>query len=425
VQSPTSVANKEEVKRRIENLEYSQGTFISLGLEKALDTIKLLDYSDKQIMLISDGLSFGDDDDDPIAVAKELRSYGIVTSTLYVGTDGTDEATINAKQLMNNIALNGSGNCFYIDPKTADAEVKLNDLVFGDIANDISATVIEKNTYVKVERKNEDVLDGIDSLSYISGYINNKKKASATTVLSVGYQKDLSGNLVETSTGAVPLYAYWSYGNGKVATFTSKFSGSWVKKWTSDGTAEKFFTNVLFANTPSEKINYPYTVEVTTDSGYSHVELTPGEVRSDGVATVKVTCANGNVYEQVLALADTLYSYDFASPDVGKYVIELTYSYGGYEYSSSTQFTISYLPEYDSFAAYDASVLHKMVDANGVVSEDGNLTIVNDENQVALRTVKLTIPLLITCVVLYAVDIIIRKLKWNDIKSLFVKVKKS
>ncbi len=73
---------------------------------------------------------------------------------------------------------------------------------------------------------------------------------------------------------------------------------------------------------------------------------------------------------------------------------------------------------------YEASVLYKMIGGNGKVSEAGNLVLENGENEVGTKTVRLTAPLLIACVVLFAVDIVIRKLKWNDIVSLFKKVNK-
>ena len=58
-----------------------------------------------------------------------------------------------------------------------------------------------------------------------------------------------------------------------------------------------------------------------------------------------------------------------------------------------------------------------------MVSEDGSITIENNENELSTYTLSLTVPLFIAAVVLFVVDIIIRKLKWNDIKSLFVKIK--
>jgi hypothetical protein len=37
----------------------------------------------------------------------------------------------------------------------------------------------------------------------------------------------------------------------------------------------------------------------------------------------------------------------------------------------------------------------------------------------------LTFPLMIACVVLFIADVIVRKLKWQDIKGLFVKIDKT
>ena len=65
-----------------------------------------------------------------------------------------------------------------------------------------------------------------------------------------------------------------------------------------------------------------------------------------------------------------------------------------------------------------------MVGGNGVVSEDGKLKIENDDRDVGTYVMSLTVPLLAVCAGLFVVDIIIRKLKWNDIKNLFVKVNK-
>jgi hypothetical protein len=43
----------------------------------------------------------------------------------------------------------------------------------------------------------------------------------------------------------------------------------------------------------------------------------------------------------------------------------------------------------------------------------------NNDKQVATYTIRFVAPLMIAAVALYVVDIIIRKLKWTDIKSFF------
>ena len=124
-----------------------------------------------------------------------------------------------------------------------------------------------------------------------------------------------------------------------------------------------------------------------------------------------------------MAFDSSVYSYRILTPTVGSYEVDITYSYAGMDYVSKHFITVSYLPEYDSFAIFEASGLNRII-GEGTVSEDGKLTLVNDEKEVGEYTFSLAVPLLIACVVLFAVDICVRKLKWSDIKSLFKKVNK-
>lgn len=59
-----------------------------------------------------------------------------------------------------------------------------------------------------------------------------------------------------------------------------------------------------------------------------------------------------------------------------------------------------------------------------MVSETGEIALENDEKEVGTYTFDLTVPLLTASVLLLVADIVVRKLKWNDIKSLFGKVGK-
>ena len=120
----------------------------------------------------------------------------------------------------------------------------------------------------------------------------------------------------------------------------------------------------------------------------------------------------------------SVYFHEFEASEIGKYSIRIAYSYANGNYETNADFVISYAPEYDSFTAFDASSLHRAIVGEGEVSLDGNLTIENDEKEIGVYTLELAPILLITAVSLYVVDIIVRKLKWNDIKSLFGRGKK-
>ncbi len=146
-------------------------------------------------------------------------------------------------------------------------------------------------------------------------------------------------------------------------------------------------------------------------------------MRIDAEVAVRVTMPDGQTIENNLAFASTGYFYTFALPQRGKYDIAIDYRYGQYEYTVLRSAHSSFTAEYNSFAVYDAGVLNRMVGTNGTVSLDGKLSLKNDESEVGTYTVSLTVPLLAAAVALFAVDIIVRKLKWEDIVSLFRKVK--
>ena len=416
-QRPVQVGlNREAIKQTINDISVTQGTFIGLGLSEALNWIRneSSNFTEMQLMLMSDGLNYTQETtNDARAIVKQLRAYGVVTSVLDVGR-GRDNSSVAvaAKELLNDLSKYGDGE-YYPVSQLEDVD----DVIFGDVADTVKETKIERFSWVDVKRRFDETLEGLDNLSYIAGFMNSSVKPSATTVLTTEYQ-NASGIGIE-----VPIYAYRTYGNGKVASFTSSISGDWLSAWEQSGIKSKFFKNVLSALTPNVKADYPYTVELAVDTGTASVTVTPAVIRAGAVASIEVTSPDGQTLNGNLVFESVAYGYTFSAQSVGRYDIAISYSYGGQTYTAHTGFTVSYLPEYDSFAVYDASGLHHAVGAEGTVSEDGNITIENDPNEVSSRTVTLTVPLLAICVALFAVDIIVRKLKGADIKSLFKKVK--
>lgn len=419
--------SRQDVLDTIDSLTVSQGTSIGSGLQAAFnimsgDTV----YGEKRVMLITDGLNFTEDNYDPEEIVQNMRDYGIYTSVLDVGRGGDAgaEAT-QARTLLNNIVTIGGGQ--YLDISSEDS---LESVIDTQLPSDVN-NPNGGRSYISVNRRVDEVLSGINQSelgsTFVMDYYYGLAKASATTVLTVDFS--LSSSNVQKA----PLYAYWNYGNGKVATFTSSVSDTqnWLSYW-SDELATTFISNMFETSVPSEKVDYPFLLDITTENGYAHVTLTPATVDMDVEATISVTCPDGSEIVGSMAFGSRTFDYQFVTSDVGTYSVEVTYDYGGggEDAASDKVFTVdrsvsvSYAPEYDSFALFDAAVLHKMVGSNGVVSEDGNLTIENEEGEAGVYNLPLAMPLLIAAVALFAIDIGVRKLKWDDIKSLFKKVNK-
>lgn len=419
-------SKREQVLEVIDGIETAQGTLLSGGMQMAYDKLNALNTFDKkQVMLITDGITFSESGatDDPVTIATKMWQDDIAVSVLDVArvmmSEKTEAQTI--KEMLESIASTGGGSYFY-----AERLSELEDVVFGEIADKETEAIIEQPSLITVKKRSDESLADMIDLNgrEVGGYVMSKGKSSATSVLTVAYQKD-SGKNVQ-----VPLYSYWNYGNGRVSTFTSSIGGTWLDSW---GALQKntFAQNVFSQCTPREKVDFPFRAELREENGYLAVEVTPAIVRSGVEAKITVVSpaeAEGGESETQsaqMAFSSSHYTYSFETSRLGKYEIAIDYMYpDGRSYRAAYTYTLSYLPEYDSFTPFDSTALHRMIGSDGTVSEDGYLRIENDESRIGKFVLDLRTPLLVACVVLFAADVIARKLKWEDIRSLFGKGKK-
>ena len=414
LQAPSKVGDcREEISEKLSDISFEQGTLVGLGLNKALDEMRKNtdNYSEMQVMLITDGLTYEgypQEDGkkyDPSVAVQAMRAYGIVTSVLSVG--GGNENL----EWLDTLAAQGRGKHFH-----ANDEKELELVMFEAVKKETQEPVTE-NSWITKNKPRDEVLDGVNlDDAYVSKFIISKSKSSATDVLTVGYK-------YQNVTVDVPFYSYWNYGNGKVSSYTANFAEINSMSGSSDMN-ENFFKNVMSTAVPSEKISCPYKVGTQRSGKTARVQITPAQLHANATARIEIVTPDGQTISDGFTFDSSAYYYEFATPDVGKYSISVSYAYGGNEYSCKTGFDVSYMPEYDEFTVYEASVLYKMVGGDGTVSEDGNLKIENDESEVETYVIRLTVPFLAVCAVLFVADIIIRKLKWNDVVSLFGKVKK-
>ena len=424
-----------DIYKAISSVTVRQGTVLSGALEmaKSIMTGEASDaYGDKQLMVITDGKDNGNDGEVSRELVTDLSSEGVVTSVIYLGRSSESGTTVSteARKLCVDMASIGKGKYYYFD---GDKTTLPDDLTFGQMMGNLNQTEVEKETEVVINRKLDDVLSyygtSLSDIPSVDGYYVSTAKASATSVLQVKHKKQ------DDSIKNLPLYSYWNYGNGKVASFTSTLSwlSDWVNKKVSntEDSAKNldnvFFANVLDVNVPDRKNDYPYTLSVIQDGNATKVLLTPHKdtLHFDAKATVKLVLPDGELVEENLVFDKDHYYYNFKSAEMGRYQIEVMYSYTGYDYGAMSVINVSYESEYDEFAAFEASPLFRAVNGRGQVIIEGDLVLENEEHEMGTYTNDFTIPLLIIAVSLFVVDIIVRKLKWEDIVSFFGGFKKS
>ena len=403
LQSPTRASddNKDLLAKKINSIEPYQGTVIGTALDKAGDLMIDLAFDEKQIMLISDGMSYTLDSDTPSDVVARLYENGITTSVIHAPPREEGMATLKG------IASSGGGKYYEIT-----TEEELDKVMFSDIADDVTESIIEKQTSVEINLPSDKLLDGITSLPDIYGYVYARSKASAYTPLQIEYVKN-SGKTVKA-----PLCSYWNYGEGKVASFTSTLSGDWTVLWSADE-AKLFFSNVIKGCTPNERIDYPYTLNVQYNGTHSNVELIPADLNPSASVIATVTLPDGNAISERLTFDSSRYFYKFETPMIGKYQVDIVYTYGEKSFEAKETFNVSYSPEYDSFAVFDPSSLHAAIRNRGSVCEGTIPSLENADDDIATYTLHLTAPLMIIAIIAYVIDIIVRKLKISDVKSFF------
>ena len=406
---PTAVAHKETIIQAINGIQPTQGTVLGAGLKLAKEMMENQSFYQKHAILISDGRTYlaVDQKDDPINIVSQMRKSGIAVSTI-----NTNSTVAGAQELLKQIATAGRGNYYFVE-----SPEEVSEVVSTEIADDITETLIEGDIPVIIEDYEDPIIQGILELPNIGGYYFGVTKSNATTVLNVEY-KFPTGETV-----LVPLYSYWNYGNGRVASLSTTFSGKWIDNWYNDPNGASVLTGLLTTNTPKERLDYPFNIGVSVENTGAVLEVIPAENNPDVVVDVKITSPNGKETVARLYYEKGLYQLPFEVGEIGKYDVSVNYIFGEEVFEGSTSFNISYLSEYNRFDLFDSAILYNSVGNSGNVSENGALKIENDESEIETYIYYYTIPLMVAAIVLFVIDIIVRKLKWTDIKSFFKKSK--
>ena len=374
------------------------GTDIAMGLEEAMKAVVNLNLSHNQVMLISDGLSFASIRSAE-EVAKDLNDAATPVSAInvYASSDGED-----GRATMRVVAKNGGGKYYELTPATNNT----NDIIFSDVSDEVTESIVKKDSTVNIVRYKDDITAGFKSLPMVSGYVQSLAKFDATVPLTVNYEKR-QNNIVQ-----VPLYAYRAHGNGRVCALTTSLSDSFTALWDNDVKAQ-FIENMLMSNTPSERIDYPFNVKLERTDFETYVEVNPSVLNADAVTAIKIKFPSGEVKERTLTFDSQKYFITLDSTAVGAYVLDITYTSDGISYDASISFDVPYLPEYNAFATFDKTNVYAFMHGRGTITEGEIPSLENDESEVATYKVRYTIPLLIAAVVLFIADIIVRKLRIN------------
>ena len=400
-------SNKEAAKAEINALVPKQATNISVGLERAYSLVSKLTYSKKEAMLISDGRTYSLDTDNAAAAATKLSEANVHVNVIYTAnTEG--EA---ASSLLQTIANNGKGNYYQVyDEESA------KNLVLTQIADEITENHKSGDNYsVSITKPKDELVAGILSKPEdIKEFYTCVLKPTAQSILEVTEKNK-----------TYPLYSTWSYGNGYVSSFATSISSELTSSWREEGSVGiKILSNIVNANMPDVQIYSPFIFDIQVSGNKTNITISAPTVSDSSKIELKVLSPTNKEDNYVMAFDSMNHICTIDTKEVGTYIITLSYMDGNVLFETTKSFTISYQPEYNEFKEYNPSDLYSIINNNGTVSEDGNLEITNDGLDVILFNYDFMPLFMLISVILFVIDVAVRKLRWQDIASLFKKTKK-
>ena len=168
--------------------------------------------------------------------------------------------------------------------------------------------------------------------------------------------------------------------------------------------------------------NFYLFVDVKSKGETSQVDVIVPKIVSSVEVRVTVTDPLGNKEKKELTLLNGKYSQQFDTFEKGTYdvLVEYINKRNSNVMKYQTKFTYSYSKEYDKFMKPDNVLLYQLVQDSGMVSSNIE-DIVNINQEDVIYNKYYYKQLLLAALIIFVIDIAIRKIRWKDIKNLFKK----
>lgn len=389
-----TTAGKRKINSAIYALESSGGTMYSPAIMRAGQALAGVNNVEKKhIMLVTDGYP-GDAYEKYSAAIANCFAQGITVSIISIGNG--NEADMRAA-----VAL-GGGKYFSVNVDSIIGAMK-EDLT------DVSIDEVSEKAFTPTIRTFTSAVKGltqadIDGAPQLLGYYGTNTKDGATIVLAGQY---------------IPVYAQWSYGAGKVGSFLS--SVAWSIDFLESSTGQRFLRNVVNGLFPTENIEANDITATLTEDNYGtrvniYTDLEEGQSLK---VTVYAPNGEGGQTEQTLTVVttDTYSRADFSNTVAGVYyiLIEKTDESGNAIAYRTMYRAFSYSEEYNEFVDLDEGValleeLANLGKGSAITSAE---EILEGMVKSLHREYDPRLPLIIITIVLFLLDIAVRKFKFK------------
>lgn len=398
----TSVDNKDAIISQIESIESGYGTYYIRGLEKAKDMLSDPKFANtqKHIIFLTDG-GPQDSESQYMAVLDSLNDVSV--STIALGSDGENGLDPEKVEAMVR-EFNGRG-AYY---RVAD-EDQLYNIMLLDTEQAQSSDFVNEVPFEGIINQIIPELASIESLPMLGGYYATRAKIGA--------------NVIAITQEGDPLYAMWYPENslGKVGSFTSElneFENSFSSSFVENFIGKAFIRGIVESVLPENQLE-------ATDMSVGYIEEnfdTDIRVRTnmndgDTIQAFVTTPDGENVRIPLSSISKTTFGGTFETNTPGVYQLDITkYDANGNMISSSrTYSTFSYSNEYNY--SYDEETSIKILEQ---IASNGNGSYLYEttgmfsrESQTIIEQIDVTLIIVVTIMLLFLGDIVVRKFKFK------------
>lgn len=214
-----SAASRGQISEQIAGIQHGGGTEMFPAMQRAFEMLNNTTARLKHVIMLTDGISNTGNFE---GLAQQMASARMTVSTVAVGGEGETDT-----QILQSIARIGKGRFYATEDPSQVPQIFARETITA------SKSAIDEQPFVPQVLRATQALAEIDleSAPALLGYVTTRPKPTCELILA-------------TEKGD-PLLAWWRYGLGMTAAFTSDAKSRWAAEWLTWPGYGKFWTQVV------------------------------------------------------------------------------------------------------------------------------------------------------------------------------------
>ena len=397
----TPMTQRAKIEAAIDNIEIGGGTVFTGALERSGAALKALtSVQRRHVILVTDGIP-ADGYEQYVAPIRHYNETSEVTFSFVI--IGEDLSSSDKNYIKKAAEEDGGGRFYDVWDVSTLPRIMREELNMPEIK------AVNHEPFVPTVANYTNVVTGIDpkNMPELDGFYGTKLKANAVATLMGEY---------------VPIYAQWKYGEGMVGSFMCDLNEVWSTKFMDSATGRRIVSNIINGLFPTQNIR-PQDMDVvlqeenynTNMSIYTKMEngerieldITSPSESGTGTETRTIKPNEEDGYSRI--------SFTIKQPGVHLLTVKKRDAKGVLISQVQMYKTFSYSQEYNMFVDVEqGATLMETLSISGrgeqiVESEE----IFKEIERTLKRSYDPRIPFIIIALVLFLLDIAVRKFKFK------------